>query len=206
MFRPVGLNTTTARPAPPADEAGAARSPARGAWQFARSFPARRNNASAANARIFWPEDDIDRLWKASEQQMTENTLTGKRALMVGFDVDALSALRRDLRALGIAPVVSCPSARQLADVATMRMNIDFLLMNFDVFEDVEDGVDALMAFRLQRPEASVVLVSRAVAGDDLGGERRVICDATLRAPVSADRLRAGLLGAIDNMADREFN
>lgn len=135
---------------------------------------------------------------------MLSNPLAGKSALVLGFDTCALPALRLDLRELGVTPVISCQNVMQLEDISEMRFRADFLILNFDMFVDVEDGVIALMEFRARHRNVAVVIISRSVAGDDIGTERKAICDATLRAPLSFDRLRNGLLSALDNMVGYE--
>lgn len=147
------------------------------------------------------PPDGLSHLWRKSDPSMTQARLAEMRILLMGFTCDDQASFRRDLRGLGAAVVASCPSAEQLSDVARMRLEFDCVVLNFDSFGSVEDGIDTLMEFRMQRPAATVVMVTRGVLGDDLGAERRAICDATLRAPVTSDRLRAALLGASDNHA-----
>lgn len=141
----------------------------------------------------------FERLWQKSEHRMTDLPLAGSRALVMGFDVEELPLLRTTLRDLGASPVVSCGSVKQLGDISGMKFNANLLLLNLDRFDDVEDGVDAMLSFRSRHPETIVVLASHRVAGDDLGAERRMICDATLRRPLTASRLRDGLLGAVAN-------
>lgn len=149
------------------------------------------------------PEVQIDRLWQRTDRNMYTDSLSQKTAMMVGFDVENLVALRNELRKLGISPVASCASASQIEDIGKFRLSFDLLFVNLDGFSDVSDGVDALISYRMNRPEATVILVSHLVSGDDLSAERRAICDATLRAPISSDRLRTGILGAMDNFEDR---
>jgi len=146
--------------------------------------------------------DEIERLWEQTALRVMARTLQGSRALVMGFEVEELASIRRALRGFGIAPVASCPSATQIADVAKMHLDFDFLLIDFDAFPSVEDGVDALLEFRKRNRHAVVVLVSANVAADDLGTERRAICDATLRAPVTDERMRRGLLDALVNKAE----
>lgn len=143
---------------------------------------------------------EAGRLLKECDRLMLSNPLAGKSALVLGFDTCALPALRLDLRELGVTPVISCQNVMQLEDISEMRFRADFLILNFDMFVDVEDGVIALMEFRARHRNVAVVIISRSVAGDDIGTERKAICDATLRAPLSFDRLRNGLLSALDNM------
>lgn len=145
----------------------------------------------------------IDRLWQRTDRDMNTNRLSEKKAILVGFDIEYLVAVRNELRKLGISPVASCASASQIDDIAKLRINFDLLVVNLDGFSDVSDGVDALMSYRMNCPNVTVILLSRLVSGDDFSAERRAICDATLRAPISSDRLRSGILSAMDNIEDR---
>lgn len=151
-----------------------------------------------------WPDDRVDRIWKQTDEKMKIDRLFQRKAILVGFDFDDVAVLRQNLRNFGISPVVNCASANHFCDIAKLRVFFDFLFVNLDGFIDVSDGVDALLDYRMKCPGVAIVLVSRAVSGDDLSSERRAICDVTLRAPISSDRLRNGVIEALDNIEDRQ--
>lgn len=140
-----------------------------------------------------------DRLLNDFAVHMQRNALTDARVLFVGFGSSTLRQLRPDVRAMGAQIAASTPAARKLHDVVGLRVRFDFLVINFDDFEDTETGVDSLLELRERRADMAILLVSGAVSGDDLGNERRAICDATLRAPVTRPRLKSGLLAAALN-------
>ena len=63
------------------------------------------------------------------------------------------------------------------------------LVVNVDAFDLVEI-VDALISFRRQSPDVSVIILSAAFGGDEFQGERKAICDVSLRLPLSARRIQ----------------
>jgi len=160
-----------------------------------RAAPAAFGLRSLRTAAPGW----VEAIWNRIDERMLDNRIEGMRVLLMGFSCNEQAFLRQELRGLGAQIVASCPKADQLGDVARLRFEFDCLVINMDAFPSVDDGVDALMDFRVTRPQTAVVLVSHAVLADDLGAERRAICDVTLRAPVSADRLRTGILTARAN-------
>lgn len=135
-------------------------------------------------------------LWGRAADRIAAASLADARVLLVGFDPEHRVALREHLRSLGTRVAAATPGVEQLPSVAGMGAAFTHVVVGFDAFEDVEAGVDALLALRRNAPGLVVILCSAMVGGDDLGGERSAICDATLRMPVSRDRLRAGLVAA----------
>lgn len=76
------------------------------------------------------------------------------------------------------------------------------LVVELDHFESTSDMpamIDALNSFRRQTPDVPVVLVSAAFARDDMGVHRLEIADASLRAPVTEQRLAEGMIAAWTN-------
>lgn len=127
--------------------------------------------------------------------------LSDMRILLVGFEPLSLQRLREAARSLKVGLAASSPNVRHLPDVADMDGAFNVLIVNADAFADTEEAVDALIAFRRHVQAMSVIIVSSNVNRDDLGTERKAICDATLQYPVSADRLRQALIAARDNSA-----
>ena len=121
----------------------------------------------------------------------------------LGFSARELSDLRRVVGDAG--PLLS--SVQPVPELIVNRAQFEqstHAIVNLDAFEAVEDAVDWLLNFRLTVPECIVVAVSSFVSGDDLGSERRAICDATLRWPISKHRFDAGLRAA-EEATDRDF-
>jgi CheY-like chemotaxis protein len=147
--------------------------------------------------------DLASRLWAGAAERMAARGLADARVLLVGFPPEHLSSLRESLRNLGVHVTAAASRVLQLPNVAEMGLAFSHVLVNVDAYEDVESGVDALAEFRASAPELVVVMCSMLVGGDDLGSERTLICDATLRLPVSMPRLRDGLLTATRNHDER---
>lgn len=143
------------------------------------------------------------RLWSGAADRMDAGVLTDGRVLLLGFRPEHLSSLRESLRSLGVHVTAAAPSVLQLPNVAEMGLAFSHVLVHFDAFDDVESGVDALADFRASAPGMIIVACSALVSGDDLGSERALICDATLRLPVSTPRLRDGLVAATFNHVER---
>lgn len=144
----------------------------------------------------------VHRQWPVAPGRMDAGGLEEARVLLLGFPPVHLSSLRDSLRSLGVHVTAAAPSVMQLPDVAEMGLAFNHVLVHFDAFDDVEAGVEALIAFRASAPETIVVVCSALVSGDDLGSERALICDATLRLPVSTPRMREGLFAARNNHAE----
>lgn len=138
-----------------------------------------------------------DRLWQQFDQRTTEKPLSRARVLLMGFAPAALSRMREELHSAGVRMVASCPSVKQLDNVVGMGLSFNLVVVNGDAFTDIDNAVDNLICFRCSAPHVRVLFVSTEVKGDDFGSDRRAICDATVRAPVSADRLRAGVRAAL---------
>jgi len=154
-------------------------------------------------ARLVDRDDPFERLVRSAAIRMDGDVFSDARVLLVGFPQKHLAGLRRDLRDLGVRATAAAPSVRQLPDVAGMGLAFSHVIVHFDAFEDVEAGVNALYDFRRSSPGMVVIACSEFVSGDDLGGERAAICDATLRLPVSTPRLRDGFAAASVNHHDR---
>jgi CheY-like chemotaxis protein len=69
----------------------------------------------------------------------------------------------------------------------------NFLIVDLDLFDDLDDIVDALVDFRIQCVNIPVLLVSSSVKRDELSNYRRAIGDVTLRKPVLRSRLLFGI-------------
>jgi len=162
----------------------------------------RAQNSAERVARIVSATEETERLERKADRARLADGFSDVRVLLVGFDYDILFDIRQKLRSIGVAAAASAPSVKQLDDAADMRLGFTHILVNLDKFQDVEDGVDALIAFRSKSPDLIVVTFSEEVTGDDFGTERSPVCDATLRLPISKERLAAGLRTAFLNHSD----
>lgn len=142
---------------------------------------------------------DVDRLEAEAKTKLVVDSFLETRVLLIGFTGPQLCEIRQTLRAIRVSATAAASNVGQLQDVAEMGLGFTHVLVNFDAFDDVEAGVDALMAFRSAAPELVVVVCSEMVSGDDFGTERARICDATLKLPTSATRLARGLVSALSN-------
>ncbi|MCC5984118.1 MAG: hypothetical protein JJU42_07120 [Rhodobacteraceae bacterium] len=168
-------------------------------WNAASAQGAGRRSAWLASAML-----DSERLEAVATEKLLYDGFEGMCVLLVGFSHADLCDTRQKLRSIGATATATASVAalRQREDVSDMRHGFTHAFVNLDAFESVDDAVDALIAFRSNAPELIVVAFSEAISGDDFGKERARICDATLRLPISAPRLRNGLVTAEMNHAD----
>lgn len=141
------------------------------------------------------------RLWSEFGRRAANRPLAGLRVLVLGLHGAALALAREELRLGGVRAVAAAADLGPLTNDTRHCRNFDAVIVNFDRFPDVEDGVEAMLDFRRACPAVRVVLVSGGVGADDAGGERRAICDATLRSPFTGARLSAALHAALENAA-----
>lgn len=144
-----------------------------------------------------------DRLWREFDRRIAANRAGNQRKIAVGFSGAEVLSLRDAFRLVGSDLTAS------VADIGLLRRNPEFLasfdvvMVNHDAFADTETAIDEYQSFRQRHPEVIVVIVSRKVAHDDLTSTRRPICDATLRAPVTPERLSRGVKAATLNASER---
>lgn len=93
-----------------------------------------------------------------------------------------------------------------LETVQTCPVDWDFMILDLDLFDDLESDVDDLMMFREDCANIPILLLSGAVSKDELSDHRRAIGDATLRKPVFRSRLLAGIAAMRSNWQTREFD
>lgn len=120
--------------------------------------------------------------------------------LLVGFDANDAGSLQKMLSAAGVA---TCNSVARLKVSQSERCAVTHLIVNADAFEDVNDLVKTLASFRKRNGEHAVMLTSSKLVSNDLGAERRAICDVSLRFPLSHNRLVNGILAATANNRER---
>lgn len=172
-----------------------------GAKRVAYRDQVARSGSKKARAAFEAPQALADRLWHKFAARSEAGDLSAARVLLMGFEGKALREARSMVRAVGVASCASCQDVEQLQDVAEMHGAFSHLVVNFDAFETSHEAVEALFAFRLKQRQVVVVLVSASVTADDLTAERKSICDATLRAPLSHQRTKRVLVAASMNRA-----
>jgi hypothetical protein len=163
-----------------------------------------RNSTLKNAARSDWlaaATEDIERLEAKVAESLFADKFHEARVLLVGFSADHLCDTRRNLRLIGVEAVASTSDVGQLQNLSEMDFGFTHIVVNFDAFSDVEAGVEALIELRSNAPSLIIVACSEMISGDDLGRERSLICDATLKLPVSKSRLEQGLLIAFLNHA-----
>lgn len=157
------------------------------------------SGSKKARATFEAPQALEDRLWQKFAAISEAADLSAARVLLMGFEGKALREARSMVRAAGVASCTSCQDVEQLQDVAEMRGAFSHLVVNFDAFDTSNQAIIALFAFRLKQRQVVVVLVSASFIADDLTAERKSVCDASLRAPLSSGRLQRGLVEASFN-------
>lgn len=140
-----------------------------------------------------------ERLWARDDKMSQSGAFPTAPACVVGFAEDDTGTICGMLRQLGLGPCASFVQVDQLPDSAALHTGFHYLVVNIDAFEDCDAAVTAMLEFRHLRGDIVVILVSSAVVMDDLGAERRLVCDATLRAPVTLGRLQRGVTAAFEN-------
>jgi hypothetical protein len=140
-----------------------------------------------------------DHLWCEMDRCVSENKLDALRTLLVGFEAQVRGQLLDSFGLIDAKVSASACETRALRAQTEFWDRFDCAVINHDSFEDTETAVDAYLAFRQRFPCKVVILVSASVSGDDLGMERAAICDATLRLPVSPERLQLGVRAALTN-------
>jgi len=108
---------------------------------------------------------------------------------------DTLVALQA-LKAYSITPIQKSSSKARLEDVTPADTGTTYLVVNVDAIGELEDAVDDLTAFRKRCPNVVVVMISAFVLSDDFGSYRKLICDATLRSPISQGRFEESVIAA----------
>jgi CheY-like chemotaxis protein len=142
-----------------------------------------------------------DPIWDRLEAQVRPAALSSARVLLMGFDGANRALLRGWLRGFGVPVAAAAPGIGHFGDTVSICRAFNHVIVNLDSFDSIQAAVEALLTFRKRAPNVTVVAVSSDVSGDDLGRERTAICDATLRAPISQERFRTGLIEAGANRA-----
>jgi hypothetical protein len=152
--------------------------------------------SQTARARAAFDQGDEERLWVTMSQMFDAGDVSLARVLLVGFERDDRLSVRKELRQIGVNSIAQLPHPSMLPEAAKLGSAISHIIVDMTAIGQIQDAVEALTSFRKIAPSLCVVLVSQSVACDDFGSERNAICDVTLRAPLSSERLRRGLLEA----------
>jgi hypothetical protein len=140
---------------------------------------------------------DIDELaaktFARAIRQQAHDGHAKARVLLLGFHGDDLTDLRGQLRQIGVKTTAAISNPYRLPEFSAMQQAFSHILINLDAFEDVDEGIDALLAFRAVARGFVVILCSAKVSADDFGTERAPICEATFRLPISLAALQQGL-------------
>jgi hypothetical protein len=140
------------------------------------------------------------RLFSTLAQEEKSLALSIVHVLLVGFNANEVRSLTQKLSVVGVA---SCTSIALLKDAQSTRRTFTHLIVNADAWDSIDEAVCALFCYRQCEDDRVVILTSGKILADDLGRERKAICDVSLRFPVSLNRLVEGIMIASAN--NREF-
>lgn len=160
--------------------------------------------AAIARSRLAFshPHALEERLWEEFTSRSADTEVASATVLLLGFDGSELSVMRNLMRAAGVASCRYCSDVLRLGDSA-MTGAFTHLVVNLDGFGTNQEAVTRLLDFRLKQKSTVVLLVSGDVGADDLGSDRKWLCDATLKMPLSMTRLREGLFAAARTAEER---
>jgi len=156
----------------------------------------------SSNVQYFDRFLDVDmksKIWKMLNERMAENSLSKVPVLLIGFSPREESRICDMLEQLKFLEYVTISKMPRMCEMPMFCGNEFYSLVNAELFNDTENLVEALIILREIHKNMIIVLISAFVNQDDLSNERTFICDATLRAPVTIERLKAGLLSAREN-------
>jgi len=157
----------------------------------ALSFDVRRNSRSVSSNNTLSPFSHMQLPFVARTTAPAKDT-----ACLFGVgSEDTLVALQA-LKAYSITPIQKSSSKARLEDVTPADTGTTYLVVNVDAIGELEDAVDDLTAFRKRCPNVVVVMISAFVLSDDFGSYRKLICDATLRSPISQGRFEESVIAA----------
>jgi hypothetical protein len=137
-------------------------------------------------------------LWQKLDRHLSVHGVNTQRTRLIGFDAAHQGPLLLAFASIDLATATSSAEIEVLEATDTWDQ-VDCVLINHDAFDDPQTAVEGYLAFRERFPGKIVILVSSQIRGDDFGLDRAAICDATLRFPVSSERLRSGILAAVEN-------
>lgn len=142
--------------------------------------------------------DDVDRLFARMSYEFDMNTFADENILLLGFEKSEQIELSEIMASAGSERFSFGKETETLSNTQPVSEGWSVIIINLNSFDNILIAVDTLRRFREQHPEIGIVLVSSDVSGDDLSRERAPICDATLRAPLSTQRVKGALLEAAE--------
>jgi hypothetical protein len=164
-----------------------------------RTISARQSNVSTALRPSMTSRSMEERLWSEFGARHQMRNLSHLKVILVGFGAGERGKIVNALAALDVSKTASIKEIAGLTGADEVIREFDLVLVNLDAFEDTWTGVEELMCFRKQHPAVSVILLSGNTPHDDLGAERRAICDSTLRLPLNTSRFADGVQAALLN-------
>jgi hypothetical protein len=138
-------------------------------------------------------DNSEERMWGELEDRLKVLQPKDVKAILVGFEGKVCDDLLAQLREIGVGQTASISSVEGLRSYNNLWKSFEVVLVNHDDFKDARDAVDTLIEFRKRVPGKRIILISSLVSRDDVGPERRPICDVTLRAPGTIERLSNNL-------------
>lgn len=138
-------------------------------------------------------------LWERTREQMKNTLFFDVKALLIGFSDHDLYMMRSQLKNIGVKFVASMPAFKHEQEISPIKNIFTHVFINFDAFEDVDSGVDALLKAREDNINLVIILLSNEISADDFDMNRALICDASLKLPLTENRLRSGLIYATSN-------
>lgn len=93
----------------------------------------------------------------------------------------------------GYEVYISSDVEKLLKSIECSPVDWSFLLLDLDLYSEINCAIEDLLNFRSICPDIAIVLLSSDVGRDDLSLERKVVADVTLRKPLSKSRLLNGL-------------
>lgn len=149
-----------------------------------------------------YPQHSVKRreeLWTEMETRMSNIWAKGARVLCVGVITDTAQKLGAIFKQAGAETVAVAPCLERVLEERNLAHAFSHVLVNLDGYSDIIHAVDDLINFRREAPRVVVICFTKSVRNDDLGPERRQICDATLRVPFDVPRLKDAFAAASKN-------
>lgn len=116
-----------------------------------------------------------------------------------GRDRFAIAEWLKDL--YGVDPLFLASKRPTVEDVRGYARQIDIAYIEAEAIGDAEDVVDFCLALRAAAPSLPLVLYTTGVAVSDFSTVRSVICDVTLKRPVSRTAVALSVESAFENNA-----
>jgi AmiR/NasT family two-component response regulator len=117
---------------------------------------------------------------------------TGRSRIAVAFmpySNDARDIQDWAYQAAQINVVVLANYENPLAWLGQKRCEFDFIFVDIEHAGGVHAAIDLCLGIRTEHPKSKIILLSDNSDRDDFGTERLAICDATLKKPVTYERL-----------------